>query len=104
MNQLLDRVFTIKEIQESLALVFDKHDFIDKVYLFGSYARGEATGKSDIDLFVIRNRETYLDFYSLYDEVQDALGKNTDIIHDGEILVNSLKEHIERERVLIYER
>lgn len=37
----------------------------EKIILFGSYAHGKATEDSDIDLFLVRNRNTKLENYEL---------------------------------------
>ena len=42
---------TIRNIQDKIAPVCRQYG-IDKVFLFGSYVRGEATEQSDIDLRV----------------------------------------------------
>ena len=82
---------------------------INKVTLFGSYARGEATAGSDIDLLIecdkIRNMEDYLG-------LQEGLKKarNVDIVMadaleaDNTRSAKRLREHIERDKVIIYER
>ncbi len=43
--------YTIKEIQNKTAPIAESYG-IKKMSLFGSYARGEATDDSDIDLFI----------------------------------------------------
>ncbi len=84
---------------------------IDKATLFGSYARGEATAESDIDLLIecdnIRNMEDYL---GLQEGLKNAIGRNVDIVmadalaSDNTRSAKRLKEHIERDKVIIYER
>lgn len=44
-------VYTIDEIKEKVAPIAKKYN-IDRVYLFGSYARGEADENSDVDLLL----------------------------------------------------
>ena len=55
-------VYKIEEIAERVRPIAEKYN-IDKVYLFGSYARGEATEESDVDL---RIDYTELAFKSLF--------------------------------------
>lgn len=43
-------VLTIKQIKERILPVLAKHN-IREVYLFGSYARGEAKNNSDVDIY-----------------------------------------------------
>ncbi len=44
-------VYTTNEIADKVRPIAEAYG-IDKVYLFGSYARGEATENSDIDFYV----------------------------------------------------
>ena len=84
---------------------------INKVTLFGSYARGEAAAGSDIDLLIecdkIRNMEDYL---GLQEGLKKAIGRNVDIVMadaleaDNTRSAKRLREHIERDKVIIYER
>lgn len=96
--------YTFDDIKKKSRSVFAKHDFVDKVYVFGSYARGEENADSDVDFYIQRSRETLLDFYSLYDELQEALNTNVDIVHDGEQIAPYLMRNIQKDKVLIYER
>ena len=48
-------------------------------YLFGSYAKGTATEKSDVDL-LISTEISGLKFYSLAEELREKLKKNIDIL------------------------
>lgn len=84
---------------------------IDRATLFGSYARGDATAGSDIDLLIkcdnIRNMEDYL---GLQEGLKKAIGKNVDIVmadaleSDNTRAAKRLREHIERDKVIIFER
>jgi predicted nucleotidyltransferase len=54
---------TVQQIQQRLALVFDSHG-IEKAILFGSYARGEASKHSDVDLILVKQtKQRFLDRY-----------------------------------------
>ena len=45
-------VLIIKQIKERILPILAKHN-IHEVYLFGSYARGDANNKSDVDIIFI---------------------------------------------------
>ena len=47
------QVYSIDEIRKIVAPIANQHG-VDKVFLFGSYARGDATPASDVDLCVTR--------------------------------------------------
>lgn len=86
-----------------MASSFEACNFIDKVYLFGSYARNEATEDSDIDLVVKLRNNVGMKLYSLYDKVENVLNKKTDILTENEIM-NIMPKTFEKDKVLIYER
>ena len=46
-------IYETKQIAELIHPVLDKYN-VQKVVLFGSYAKGEATAKSDVDLLYLR--------------------------------------------------
>ena len=47
----MGKIYTVDEITAAVKPIAEKYG-IDKVWLFGSYARGEATEKSDVDLLI----------------------------------------------------
>ena len=48
-------------------------------YLFGSYAKGKATEKSDVDLLVSTS-VTGIRFYDLIEALREELGKKLDVL------------------------
>jgi len=53
---------------------------IGRLGVFGSYARGEATEKSDIDIAVEITGPMGLNFVAMANEIEDLLGKKTDVV------------------------
>jgi predicted nucleotidyltransferase len=53
---------------------------IGKLGVFGSYARGEATEKSDIDIAVEITGPMGLNFVAMADEIEELFGKKTDVV------------------------
>ena len=52
-----------------------------KAGLFGSYARGRATDKSDIDILVrFRGRKSLVDLARLEIELEEKLGRKVDVL------------------------
>ena len=46
-----DQIYSVGDLRAIIAPIAARHG-VDRVYLFGSYARGEATENSDVDLRV----------------------------------------------------
>ena len=65
-----------------------KYPEIQCAYLYGSYARGEATGKSDIDIIVVIDQPMGLKFFGLANELEEQLHKEVDL-QTYEQLVNN---------------
>lgn len=71
-------ILSISRIHSSVTPVLEKHG-IEMCILFGSYAKGKATDKSDVDL-LIKTDIKGLKFISLVDELHNALNKKVDLI------------------------
>jgi len=77
---------------------------VDFAYLFGSYAKGEADAKSDVDIMV-SGAITGLEFFSLGGELERALHKNVDIIRLSDVVANQdLIREIMATGIRIYEK
>ena len=97
----MDRIYTIEEIKNIVAPIAKNHH-VDRVYLFGSYARGEATANSDIDLRVDKgNLKGLIALGALYADLEDGLGIKLDLLTTGSLDECFLK-HIAKEEVLLY--
>jgi hypothetical protein len=53
---------------------------VSRLGVFGSYARGEATEKSDIDIAVELNGPMGLNFVAMANEIEDLFGIKTDVV------------------------
>jgi predicted nucleotidyltransferase len=105
-------VYTIEELKSIIAPIALKYQ-IPAVYLFGSYARGDATEDSDVDVLFRRQGSTIRGIMigAFYGELEEGLKKGVDLVTE-----ESLREKAERarspwfirnvlrERIPIYER
>ena len=73
-----------------------------RVYLFGSYARGDMTSGSDIDLRIDKGTIRGLEMAGLLVDLEDALGTPVDLIPTGS-LDDSFLAAIRDDEVLLYE-
>ncbi|WDA68456.1 type VII toxin-antitoxin system MntA family adenylyltransferase antitoxin [Lactococcus lactis] len=73
-------ILTVNDIQNKVIPIAKKYQF-SEVYLFGSYARGNATERSDVDLaFESRAILSYFDIFKIESELEEALGKEVDLV------------------------
>lgn len=97
----MDGVYTIEEIKSIIAPIAAAHG-VERVYLFGSYARGEATPSSDVDLRVDKGHlKGLVALGALYADLEDGLGKKLDLLTTNS-LDQKFLQHISSEEVLIY--
>ncbi|MBL8097789.1 MAG: nucleotidyltransferase domain-containing protein [Anaerolineales bacterium] len=82
--------------------------YASRISVFGSFARGEATSTSDIDLLIAlkpaeaRPALGLIKFISLEQALEKKLGREVDLITEEEINTRR-KQNIEKDRVILYE-
>ena len=99
------QTLNIPYIKKCVDLVISSsfNDKINKVFIFGSYATGQATAKSDVDLFVETVGEFSLfDLSELQEALENVLKKSVDIITNKED--SFFNRHIKKEQIQLYER
>lgn len=75
-------ILSIEELRRRVAPVAEKYR-LPAVYLFGSYARGDATDHSDVDILIDRTGSEIrgmLDMGNLYTDLRDGVGKEIDLV------------------------
>ena len=77
-----------------------------KAWIFGSFARGEETPDSDVDILFIPDRSEHFSLFTLggmYMDLKELLGREVDLVEDGCLLPFAV-ESAEQDKKLIYER
>ena len=83
-------VISVRFIKQVVRELFSKqYPEIECAYLFGSYARGEATGKSDVDIVVVLNQPMGLKFYGIASDLEERLSKKVDLLTYEQIVNNA---------------
>jgi len=96
-------ILSYTQIKNKVNEVSKKYD-INKVYLFGSYAKGLSKELSDIDLFM-ESEITGLDYFGVVEDFRETLGKGIDLLSNKTVIANSKVDiEIKTTGVLIYER
>ena len=87
-------VYTLKQLKDLMKPVFRKYE-INEIYLFGSYARGEATKDSDVDIYCSKGKvRSLIDQGRLIDELEEVLKKKVDIVFDTSEMNEYFKNQI----------
>lgn len=95
------KILSLDEITERVSSVL-KNKPVNRCVLFGSYARGEATPTSDVDL-VIDTKITGLHFLGLGVDIEEALGKKIDLLTPEQVNnYKPLRGRVKKEGIVIY--
>jgi predicted nucleotidyltransferase len=96
---------TIEMIRESVIDVVSDNSKVRKVYLFGSFARGDAGETSDVDLSLDTEKGFGLtDACGIRLNLKDRLMRSVDVIALPTERNTGLFPEFERDKVLLYER
>ena len=99
---------SIDEIKHRISPICKQYD-VSRAYLFGSYARGEATETSDVDIRIDKGDSKKLqglfDVSAFQLALMDALGREVDLITivPQQEWYAIFRKHLTNEEVLIYE-
>jgi len=100
--KLIDKNSIIKKIKN----YFKKSDLVSKVWIFGSFARGEDDFKSDIDLMIRVPAEKSFSLFDIAEiqyQLEKLIPKKIDIVMEEGIKA-TVMERIKPDLKLIYER
>ena len=96
-----EKIYTVDEIRAIAVPIARKHG-VASLYLFGSYARGEANVDSDIDFLMDGGEISSLYRLSAFRlELEDALGKPVDLLtlgHNDQGFIQKIR----KDEVMIY--
>jgi predicted nucleotidyltransferase len=93
--------YTVNEIKNRISETVKQYG-VGKVYLFGSYARGEAKPDSDIDLCIEKgNIHTLFELSGFCLDIERVLDNKVDVITTTG-LTEDFKKQIEQEMELLY--
>ena len=98
-------VMTTQEMIQQIADYFQTQPVL-KVWLFGSFSRGEEREDSDVDILILPDKSQHFSLFTLsgmYEDLKNLLGRDIDLITDGGLMPFA-RESADRDKILIYER
>ena len=99
---MMNRQQTIQTVRDYLA-----GQPVRKAWLFGSFARGEETGESDIDILFepdfSHGSFPLLTHGGMYEDLKALLGREVDLVADGSLRPYA-KDSADHDKILIYSR
>lgn len=96
-------MITLADISFAVSRVLPRYD-VREAYLFGSFARGEQSPDSDIDLcFVCGDYMTFGTLYEISLELEEELGRAVEIMtNPPEHMRPAFRNNIEQDEVCLY--
>ncbi len=75
-----------------------------RIAVFGSYARNENTKDSDLDILIhLKKSISLLELVKIQRELSDITGIKVDLLTQGALKNNKLKNYIEKDLKIIYQ-
>ena len=95
--------YTIEEIKNTAIPIFEEY-CVNRLSIFGSYARGEANNKSDIDFLIDKGElRGLIQYFELVNKLEEAFKCHIDLITRGVSDKEFLKK-IQKETLVIYKK
>ena len=79
-SKQIDKTNILNYLKEHYSEFKNKYN-VEKIGLFGSYARDEATENSDIDIFV-KMKPSLFDMVAIKEQIENDLNRKVDIIRE----------------------
>lgn len=95
--------YNLEQIIEKIVPIISQYDAVNKAFIFGSYARGDADEKSDIDIRIDASDLKAIDYCGLAGRLMMVLDISMDLV-ESDRLSEEFLNTIRKQEVLIYER
>jgi predicted nucleotidyltransferase len=98
-------MLTVQQIKDTVTDYF-KDKPVKSVYLFGSYARGDAKENSDIDILFSLKENTRISYFGLAQylvDLEEKLVNKVDLVEE-EVIYPRLKKYIDADKILLFSR
>lgn len=106
-------IYSIDELRQMVAPIAAKYN-LPAVYVFGSYARNEATEDSDIDVLIDRTGSavrSLFDMGRLHEDLRACFNKEVDLVTTAALMQEESRrktpwftETVMEERIVLYAR
>ena len=98
-------MLTIQQIKDIVTDYF-KDKPVKSVYLFGSYARGDAKENSDVDILFSLKKDTRISYFGLAQylvDLEEKFSNKVDLVEE-ELIYPRLKKYIDADKILMFSK
>ncbi len=99
MSKQLDKTNILNYLKKH-TIEFKNKYHVEKIGLFGSYAKDEATPESDIDIFV-QMRPSLFDMVAIKEQIEQDLNKKVDIIREHKNIKPIFLQMIQKDLIYV---
>lgn len=99
MSNQIDKTNILYYLKEHFSEFKEKYD-VEKIGLFGSYAKDTATEESDIDIFV-KMKPSLFDMVAIKEQIEHDLNKKVDIIREHKNIKPIFLEMIQKDVIYV---
>lgn len=95
-SKSLDRDYILSLLK--VYYIYNKEKYgIERIGLFGSFARNEACTDSDVDILISLKQPNLFSYAIISQQLETVLGRHVDLISEKSILKDSFKNRIQKE-------
>jgi len=105
LQMIIQKFVSTQAMTQAIADYFKTQPVL-KAWLFGSFARGEETPESDVDILVQFDHGRpigLLRYAGMWRELEELIGRKVDLVEDGTLMPFAV-ESANHDKRLIYER
>ena len=95
-SKTLDRDYILSLLKVYYLYNKDKYG-IERIGLFGSFARNEASPDSDVDILISLKQPNLFTYAIISQQLETVLGRHVDLIPEKSILKDSFRKRVEKE-------
>ncbi|MDK9694663.1 MAG: nucleotidyltransferase domain-containing protein [Sulfurimonas sp.] len=99
MSEQISKANVLDYLKEHYLEFKNKYD-VEKIGLFGSYARDEAKESSDIDIFV-KMKPSLFDMVAIKEQIENDLHKKVDIIREHKNIKPFFLQMIQKDLIYV---
>lgn len=101
-GEIMSNNYTISDIKQKIKKIAIEYG-IERIYLFGSFARGDNLPSSDLDFRIDRGKvKGLLQLGALYSDLEETFNMPVDVV-TTDSLEPAFLDNIKKEEVLIYD-
>jgi len=93
----MTKIEILNELSKNKSYI-EQHFEVDKIGLFGSYAKGQQTENSDIDIYVEFRHKTFDNLAGLWNYLEELYHKKIDLFHkhknNNPVIISNIQKDV----------